>query len=69
MHGIAFAELAVFLENASSDENSLLSLDSGTLLKLYKDRLEHIGVTLDSRIHNTRLKDRLMAELSEFRAH
>ena len=37
--------------------------------KLYKDRLEHIGVTLDSRIHSTRLKDRLMAELSEFRAH
>ena len=32
MHGIAFAELVVFLENASSDENSLLSSDSGTLL-------------------------------------
>ena len=25
MHGIAFAELVVFLENASSDDNSLLS--------------------------------------------
>ena len=32
MHGIAFAELVVFLENASSHENSLLSSDSGTLL-------------------------------------
>ena len=32
MHGIAFAELVIFLENASSDENSLLSSDSGTLL-------------------------------------
>ena len=32
MHGKAFAELVVFLENASSDENSLLSSDSGTLL-------------------------------------
>ena len=32
MHGIAFAELVVFLENASSDENSLLPSDSGTLL-------------------------------------
>ena len=32
MHGIAFAELVVFLENASSDENSLLSSDSVTLL-------------------------------------
>ena len=32
MHGIAFAELVVFLENASSDENSLLSSGSGALL-------------------------------------
>ena len=32
MHGISCAELVVFLENASSDENSLLSSDSGTLL-------------------------------------
>ena len=32
MHGIAFAELVVFLENASSDEDSLLSSDSVTLL-------------------------------------
>ena len=32
IHGIAFAQLVVFLENASSDENSLLSSDSGTLL-------------------------------------
>ena len=36
MHGIAFAELVVFLENASSDENSLLSSDSGTLLNCIK---------------------------------
>ena len=32
MHGIAFAELVVFLENVSSGENSLLSSDLGTLL-------------------------------------
>ena len=32
MHGKAFAELVVCLENASIDENSLLSSDSVTLL-------------------------------------
>ena len=32
MHEKAFAELMVCLENTSSDENSLLSSDSGTLL-------------------------------------
>ena len=34
MHGIAFAELVVFLENASSDENSLLSSYSGSLFSI-----------------------------------
>ena len=32
MYGIAFAELVVFLENASSDENSLLPSDSKALV-------------------------------------
>ena len=70
MHGIAFAELVVFLGNESRDENSLPAVFRlRDFVKLYKDRLGHIKVTLDSRIHSTRLKDRLMAEVSEFRAH
>ena len=55
MHGIAFAELVVFLENASSDENSLLSSDSGTLLNCIRT--------------DWSILESLMAELPEFRAH
>ena len=65
MHGIPFAELVVFLENASSEKDSLLSSDSVTLL----NRLEHIVVTLDNRIHSIRLKNRLIADLPELLVH
>ena len=68
MHGIAFAELVVFLEDKSSDEDSAAVFRRTDLVKLYKDRLEHLGVTLDSRIHSTRLKNRLIIELPELRA-
>ena len=69
MHGIAFAELVVFLEDMSSDEDSAAVFRLGDLAKLYKDRLEQLGVTVDSRIHSTRLKNRLISELPELRAH
>ena len=60
MHGIAFAELVVFLEDMSSDEDSAAVFRLSDLAKLYKDRLEQLGVTVDSRIHSTRLKNRFV---------
>ena len=69
MHGIAFAELVVFLEATSSDDDSAAVFRISDLVKLYKDRLEHLGVTVDSRIHNTRLKNRIVAKLPELRVH
>ena len=69
MHGIAFAKLVVFLEDMSSDEDSATIFRLSDLAKLYKDRLEQLGVTVDSRIHSTRLKNRLISELPELRAH
>ena len=69
MHAIVFAELVAFLEDTSSDEDSAAAFRLSDLLKLYKDRLEHFGVTVDSRIHRTRLKDMLIPELSELIPH
>ena len=60
MHGMAFAELVAFLEDTSSDEDSAAVFRLCDLVKLYKDRLEHIGVSVDSRIHSNRLKNRLI---------
>ena len=69
MHGIAFAELVVFLEATSSDEDSSAVFRISCLVKLYKDRLENLGFSVDSRIHSIRLKNRLIAKLPELRVH
>ena len=42
MHGIAFAELVVFLEDMSGDEDSAAVFRLSDLAKLYKDRLEQL---------------------------
>ena len=69
MHGIAFAELVVFLEDMSSDEESAAVFRPCDLVKLHKDRLEHHRVTVDSRIHSTRLKNRLIILPNFLSAH
>ena len=69
MHGIAFAKLVVFLEDTSSDEDSAAVFRISDLVRLYEDRLEHLGVTVGSRIHSTSLLNRLIAEFPELRAH
>lgn len=37
------------------------------LAKLYQERLEQLGVNIDSRIYTTRLKNRLLAALPDLR--
>ena len=41
--GIAFAELVTFLEDTSSGEDSAAVFRLSDLVKLYKDRLEHLA--------------------------
>jgi len=69
LHGIAFAELVVFMEDMCSDEDSAPVFKLADIANLYKIRLEQLGVTVDSRIHTTRLKNRLLYELPDLRAH
>ena len=69
LHGIAFAELVVFMEEKCGDEESAPIFKLTDIAKLYKIRLEQLGVTVDSRIHTTRLKNRLLSELPDLRAY
>ena len=69
LHGIAFAELVAFLEDMKSDEDSAPIFKLIDIAQLYKDRLEQLGVTVEKRIHTTRLKKRLLSALPDLRAH
>ena len=69
LHGIAFAELVAFMEDMNNDEDNAPVFKLIDIAQLYKVRLEQLGLTLDTRIHTTRLKNRLLSALSGLKAH
>ena len=66
---ISFAEQVAFLEDMNNDEDNALVFKLIGIAQLYKVRLEQLGLTLDKRIHTTRLKNRLLSALSGLKAH
>jgi len=69
LHGIAFAELVAFIEDMNSDEDSAPVFKLTDIAELYKVRLQQLGVTVQKRIHTTRLKNRLLSAIPGLRAH
>uniref|UniRef100_UPI00358E7FAB uncharacterized protein isoform X1 n=2 Tax=Myxine glutinosa TaxID=7769 RepID=UPI00358E7FAB len=57
LHGIAFAELVAFLEDMNSNEDSAPVFKLIDIAQLYKVRLDQLGLTVEKRIHTTRLKN------------
>ena len=57
MHGIAFAELVVFMEDMLADVDNLPVFRPSDMANLYKSRLEQHGSTMSNIIHTIRLKD------------
>ena len=51
------------------DEERVFVLKLTDIVILYKKRLEQLGVTVGNRIHNTRLKVRLLSTLPDLTAH
>ena len=61
LHGIAFSELVTYIEEMvthSSDKKFVFKLSD--LTKIYSQSLETLGITLQNRIHSTRLKNRIL---------
>jgi hypothetical protein len=64
---IAFAELVSYIEDIRLSNESIIKLS--TVLQLYKSRLEQLGGDVSQRINVTRLKERLLAQISDLEAH
>ena len=64
---IVFAVL--YIEEARLDEEMAQMFKLANLVELYQSRLQQLGVKLDTRIHSTRLKQRLLAQFPDMRAH
>ena len=67
--GIAFAELVMYIEEVHQvDEVGAPIFKLSDLGQLYSSRMEQLGVKLDTRVHTTRLKHRLLAQFRDMRA-
>ena len=51
--GIAFAELVTFMEGNRREEGIVPTFQLSDLVRMYKARLEQLGVSVEGRIHST----------------
>ena len=70
LHGIAFSELVVFIEQTTiSNRKSIPVFKLSELNKIYCKRLEELGMVVTTRIHSTRLKNRILSQFEDFEAY
>ena len=70
MHGIAFGRVISFIEEAllkTADTMPVFKLSD--LIKHYNSSLQDLGLTLQTRIHSTRFKQRLLAQFEDTAAY
>ena len=66
LHRIAFSELVTYIEEMvthSSDKKFVFKLSD--LIKLYSQSLETLGITLQNKIHSTRLKNCILSQFPD----
>jgi len=66
--GIVFAELVMYIEEAHLDGDTAPVFKLVDLAQLYNSRMEQLGLKVDTRLHTTRLKERLLAHFPDLRA-
>ena len=70
LQGIAFGEVIAFIEEslmASTEQIPAFKLSD--LIKLYVARLSALGVHLETRVHSTRFKKRLLSQFQDMSAY
>ena len=70
LHGIAFGRVISFIEEAllnTTDTIPVFTLSD--LIKHYNSSVQDLGLTLQTRIHSTRFKQRLLAQFEETAAY
>ena len=68
-HGIAFAELVSYIEEARKDKLVASVFKLADLKNLYSIRLKQLGTDIERCIHSTKLKDRILDYFQDMKAH
>ena len=66
---IVFAELLLYIEETRLDEETEPVFKLADLVQLYQSRMEQLEVSIDTRVHSTSLKQRLIAQFPDMQAH
>ena len=69
LQGIAFAQLVSYMEEFRKEEYTAPVFELAGLVDLYTTIIKQLGVSVDNRIHSTRLKMRLLASFPDLTAH
>ncbi|KAG7161157.1 hypothetical protein Hamer_G024212, partial [Homarus americanus] len=67
--GIVLAELVLYIEETRVEEGRATVIKLADLAHLYQSRMEQLGFKFDTRVHSTRLKQRLLAHFPDMQAH
>ena len=69
-HGTAFGQVVAFIEETVNNETHEIAVFKlSDLVKLYNAQLKKLGVHLESRIHSTRFKLRLLSQFEDMSAY
>ena len=66
--GIVLAELMMYIEETRLETSTATVFKLSDLAHLYMSRMEQFGVVSDTKVHTTRLKQRLLAHFPDLRA-
>ena len=66
---IALSELVTYIEETWLDKGAYLYFKLADLAKLYHNRLQQLGVSIPKRINTKRLKERLLDQMPNLKAH
>ena len=70
LRGVAFGEVVAFIEESlltATEEIPIFKLSD--LIKLYTSKLSALGVELDTRVHSTRFKNRLLSQFEDMSSY
>ena len=65
MSAIVFDELALYIEETRQDEETAPVFSLANLVNFYQSRMEQLGIQLDTRVHSTQLKQRLLSQFPD----
>ena len=68
VYPLAFSELITYIVDTKSSKEGPSLLRLADMVQLYKQRLEQLGIEKPD-VNSTRLKEKLLAEISELEAH